>query len=110
MQELSDSRVMRPRVPGMNEVDDAILEFLDDLGQSGGEYVSLPPSPVHHHLVERLGVVDRDTSTFSRRMSKLADRGLLEKTDEEGSYYQITEKGLAYLSGELDAEDLEDDN
>jgi DNA-binding IclR family transcriptional regulator len=93
----------------MNEVDDTILEFFEELGEVGGEPVSLPPSPVRHHIVEMLGHLDRERSTFSRRMNKLADRGLLEKTDEEGSYYRITENGLAYLAGELDADDLERD-
>ncbi|WP_269073768.1 hypothetical protein [Halobacterium sp. KA-6] len=40
-------------------------------------------------------------------MSKLADRELLEIEDEEAGYYRITDKGLAYLAGELDADDLE---
>lgn len=91
----------------MNEVDDAILEFFEELGEPGGTRVSLPPSPVHHHLTEVLGTVERDSSTFSRRMSKLADRELLEIEDEEAGYYRITDKGLAYLAGELDADDLE---
>lgn len=97
---------MRPRVPGMNEVDDAILEFFEELGEPGGARVSLPPSPVHYHLTEVLGTVERDSSTFSRRMSKLADRDLLEIEDEETGYYRITDRGIAYLSGELDADDL----
>ena len=92
----------------MNEVDDAILEFFEELGEIGGERVSLPPSPVKRHLVDELGQVDRERSTFSRRMSKLSDRGLLELTQEDGSYYRITDMGLAYLSGELDAEDIEE--
>jgi len=90
----------------MNEVDDAILELFEELGEPGGKPISLPPSPVKRHLVEELGLLDRERSTFSRRMSKLADRGLLEIADEEASYYRITDKGLAYLAGELDAEDL----
>lgn len=98
---------MRPRIPGMNEVDDAILEFFDDVGEAGGERVALPPSPVHRHLVEELGVVDRDASTFSRRMQNLAELGLLEATDGRSGYYRITDKGKEYLAGDLDAEDLE---
>jgi len=41
-------------------------------------------------------------------MSKLSDRGLLELTQKDGSYYRITDMGLAYLEGELDAEDIEE--
>jgi len=38
-------------------------------------------------------------------MSKLEKAGLVKKI--EGSYYQITDRGRAYLEGDLDAEDLE---
>jgi len=91
----------------MNEVDDAILEFFEELGEVGGERVAQPPSPVKRHLVDELGSVDRGRSTFSRRMSELAEKGLLERVEEESAYYRITNKGLAYLGGELDADDLE---
>ncbi|MCG1002607.1 MULTISPECIES: winged helix DNA-binding protein [Halobacterium] len=93
----------------MNEVDDAILEFFEELGEVGGARVAQPPSPVKHHLVDVLGTVDRERSTFSRRMSKLEERGLLERVGEDTAYYQITEKGLAYLGGELSAGDLEEE-
>lgn len=44
-------------------------------------------------------------------MAALAEHGLLEKTDGgKGSPYKITEKGRAYLEGELDADDLEVNN
>lgn len=99
---------MRPRVPGMNEVDDAILEFFEELGEVGGERVALPPTAVKRHLVDELGSVDRGRSTFSRRMGKLEARGLLEES-YDGAYYRITDKGLAYLAGELEASDLKDE-
>jgi DNA-binding transcriptional ArsR family regulator len=92
----------------MNEVDDAILEFFEELGEVGGTRVSLPPSPVKYHLVDELRSLERERSTFSRRMSKLAEHGLLEITEEDGSYYRITDKGLAYLAGELEASELKD--
>ena len=98
---------MRPRVPGMNEVDDAILEYFEELGEPAGERIELPPKPVHRNLVEVLEVLDRDSSTVARRMVNLEERGLLEKTDEKRAYYRITDKGRAYLAGELDADDLE---
>lgn len=90
----------------MNEVDDAILEFFEELGEVGGQRVAQPPSPVQRHLVDELGIVDRERSTFSRRMGQLEDRGLLELVDSGSAYYRITEKGLAYLAGDLDADDL----
>ena len=90
----------------MNEVDDAILEYFEDLGTVSGERVTLPPGPVHYNIVEVLGISSKSRSTFSRRMSNLADYGLLELVDETKSYYQVTDKGLRYLSGELDADEL----
>ncbi len=38
-------------------------------------------------------------------MSKLENADLIEKVD--GSYYQITDRGRAYLEGEIEAEELE---
>ena len=99
---------MRPRVPGMNEVDDVVLEFFEELGEVGGRRVALPPSPVKRHVVDELGLVERGPSTFSRRMQKLAEMGLLEISDDTAGYYRITDMGLDYLSGELDAEDIEE--
>nr|WP_049920334.1 hypothetical protein [Halobiforma nitratireducens] len=93
----------------MNEVDDAVLEFLREL-EIDDRPVALKPGAVHYNLVEEFGMVDRSLSTFSRRMDVLADHGLLEKTEDgKGSPYRITEKGRAYLEGDLDAEELEDE-
>jgi len=46
----------------------------------------------------------------SERLQVLVEHELIEVEDEEGSYpfYSITDRGRAYLSGELDADDLED--
>ncbi|WP_455449789.1 transcriptional regulator [Natrinema thermotolerans] len=97
---------MRPRVPWMNEVDDSILEFLDSL-EVDGHPVALKPGAVRYNLVDEFELLNKSLSTFSRRMDRLADHGLLEKTeDRKGSPYKITDKGRAYLRGELDAEDL----
>ncbi|WP_090506654.1 transcriptional regulator [Natronorubrum sediminis] len=90
----------------MNEVDDAILEFLRDL-EVDGQRVALKPGAVHHNLVEEFGMLDKSLSTFSRRMDTLAGAGLLEKSkDGKGSPYKITDKGISYLDGELHTEDL----
>ena len=96
---------MRPRVPWMNETDDAILEFFEEL-ESSGFRIWLAPTPVWINLTQNLGVLDKSRDTISRRMGKLAEMGLLERTDDKRGYYCITEKGLAYLAGELEAEDL----
>lgn len=91
----------------MNEVDDAILEFLQELDVDGRP-VALKPGAVHYNLVTEFGMLNKSLSTFSRRMAKLEEVGLLEKTeDSRGSPYKITDKGRSYLSGELEADDLE---
>lgn len=97
---------MRPRVPWMNELDDAILEFFEALDEPGGEPVALSPTPVWQNLAVVREVTEKKQNTFSRRMNQLAEAGLLEKIDEERGYYVITEKGRRYLSGELDGSEL----
>jgi CTP-dependent riboflavin kinase len=93
---------MRPRVEGMNEVDDAVLEFF----AAQDEGVVLPPTVVWYNLHECLEAIDKSRDTVARRMRKLTDRGLLSKVSEERGYYRITQKGRDYLAGELDADDL----
>lgn len=97
---------MRPRVEGMNEVDDAVLEFFE----AQGEGVALPPTVVWYNLHELLEVVDKSRDTVARRMRQLTDRGLLLKISEERGYYQITPKGRDYLAGKLDADDIRIEN
>lgn len=93
---------MRPRVPWMNEVDDAVLEFFDD--QDSG--VALPPTPVWYNLVRVLGSVDRSQDTVARRMRMLESVGLLDKIGGGRGYYYLTAKGRDYLSGDLDPGEL----
>lgn len=93
---------MRPRVAGMNEVDDSILEFFavqDDA-------LVLSPALVWYNLHDQRNLIDKSHETVARRMRKLSKRGLLEKVDEGKGYYQITQKGRDYLAGDLDADDL----
>ncbi|SEV81700.1 hypothetical protein [Natrinema salifodinae] len=98
---------MRARVSWMNEVDDAILEYLRELETEAGHRISLPPTAVWYNLVKGLEVLDRSQNTISRRMNVLGRASLLEKTDENRGYYRITDKGIAYLEGNLDVSDLE---
>lgn len=94
---------MRPRVAGMNEVDDAVLEYFEAQEEGAG----LPPTVVWWNLAERLDVIDKSRDTVARRMrDNLTDRGLLSIADEKRGYYQITQKGRDYLAGEIDADDL----
>ncbi|WP_348606961.1 RQC domain-containing protein [Halobaculum rarum] len=89
----------------MNEVDDAILEFFAAQDQG----LALPPAPVWYNLTQTYGVLDKSKETVARRMRKLPERGLLEKIDEKRGYYKITEKGRAYLAGEITSSDLKTD-
>jgi DNA-binding PadR family transcriptional regulator len=45
-----------------------------------------------------------------RRLPALEENGLIEKVDEKRGYYKITERGRGYLSGDLDAGELEKDH
>jgi DNA-binding IclR family transcriptional regulator len=85
---------MRPRVEWMNQTDDRILDLLEESG------LELSPAVLAHNL-------DYSRSWVSRRLSKLTEAGL---TEVEGTYYGITNKGRAYLAGDLDADDLEIDS
>lgn len=92
---------MRPRVSWMTGNDDSILEYLHE------HDVALPPTGLEINL-GREGV-SISYSTIHRRLQKLQDKGLVDKIDEQKGYYAITDKGHEYLSGELDASELEDD-
>ncbi|WP_126662005.1 winged helix-turn-helix domain-containing protein [Haloterrigena salifodinae] len=83
---------MRPRVSWMNQTDSRILELLNESN------LILSPAVTAINL-------DYSRNWVSRRMSKLENADLIEKVD--GSYYQITDRGRAYLEGEIEAEELE---
>jgi len=82
----------------MTMTDLVILEFLND------HDLELSPKPLYRNL-NRHGH-DVGYSTIRGRLPELAENGLLSK-DSDG-YYEITDRGHAYLAGELDANDLED--
>ncbi|WP_084777787.1 phage repressor protein [Natrialba sp. SSL1] len=86
---------MRPLVSWMTKSDPAILEFFEETG------IAMPPAVVSFNIK---GV---SHPTVKRRLPILVDHGLLEKVDEDRGYYQITDRGRAYLSGELEADALE---
>ena len=79
----------------MTQADDRILETLEDSG--------LMLSP-------RILAVNNDYTRqhVSRRLSKLVNAGLVERVDE--GLYRITDRGNAYLLGNLDTSELEDDS
>jgi DNA-binding PadR family transcriptional regulator len=91
---------MKPRPSWASKYDEPILEFLADSD------AALPPAVVQFNL-EWKDIVSPAYSTVKRRMRKLAEEELLEKVNPDAGYYAITEKGRAYLQGELDASELE---
>lgn len=98
---------MRPRVPGMTEADDAILELLQELGTPGGKRIALPPSPIWRHLVVELETIDKSPSTISRRLKTLSERKLVNVRKEDGAYYALSGKGDRYLTGDIEKSELE---
>lgn len=88
----------RPRVPFMSKSDDAILEFL----------LNNPNDPIRATPAVIGANIDYARSTINGRMPKLLAAGLVEYYDEDGGIYEITQLGERYLSGDLDAEEIED--
>jgi len=76
----------------MTQADDRILETLEDSG------LRLSPRILAANI-------DYSRHYIARRLAKLEEEGLVIKIEE--GLYEITEKGRAYLAGDLDAEDLE---
>ncbi|EMA03890.1 phage PhiH1 repressor protein [Haloferax mediterranei ATCC 33500] len=81
-----------PCVEWMNQTDDQVLELLDE-----SDLILLPAVVVMN--------LDYTRNWGSRRMSKLNDAGVIEEV--ERGYYRISSKGRAYLTGEIDAVELE---
>ena len=79
----------------MTKSDDAILELLDECG------IAIPPRAIAFNV----GNVSRPT--IDRRLPKLEDAGLVERYEDPQGYTRITDRGRAYLSGEIDAGELE---
>ena len=82
---------MRPRVPWMTSADNRILEFLDET-----DIVATP------HVIS--ANINYSQQYVNERVRILAENELVEQT--EGALYQITDRGRAYLNGNLDVEDL----
>jgi DNA-binding MarR family transcriptional regulator len=75
----------------MNQTDDRVLELL------GESDLILTPAVIAKNL-------EYTRNWVSRRIGKLEEAGLVESVDS--GYYQISDRGQAYLAGELDAEEL----
>jgi repressor of nif and glnA expression len=85
----------------MNEKDDAILEYLQDVGAAE------PPKVIHWNLTEDRGQGDFSLKTLRRRLDRLEEASLVEVARESGRYFRITDQGERYLSGEYDVTEAE---
>ena len=83
---------MRPRVSWMTQGDDRILETLESSG------IVLSPAVLAYNT-------DYTRNYVNKRLRKLRNNDLVERVDS--GYYVITDRGRAYLAGDLDNEDLE---
>ena len=93
---------MRPRASWMTGNDIPILEFLEKYP------LALTPREIDYNMETREGV-NISYSTVNRRLKQLVEKGLVQKEDEKGGLYSITDYGLEYLAGNVSKEDLEDD-
>lgn len=99
---------MRRRVSGMDEVDNAILEFYHLLGTPGNEPVWMKPGNVYRNLVIVREIIDKGHATVVRHMQKLAQAGLLQTDPDDSGFYAITELGLRYVDDELTESEREE--
>lgn len=91
---------MRPRLAEwMTPVDRDILELLRNEG-------------ANYELVLTPGLIaensDWSRDTVRTHLMTLRDRNLVEYYDEARAIHQLSERGRAYIEGELPAEELED--
>jgi predicted transcriptional regulator len=77
----------------MARLDDPILEALD-------KGLVLSPSIIAYNI-------DASRGGVANRLSELVSHGLVNKI--ERGKYEITDHGRAYLQGDLDAEELEEE-
>jgi len=91
---------MRKRADWMNKASDPVLEVLDRAG------VYMTRSAVNHNIQIHPGD-QPGRSTVYEAFSDLVEHGLIEKDEGQATYYRITDKGRAYLEGELDASELD---
>ena len=81
----------------MTAADDRILEFLLN---EGNESIIATPAVVEMNL-------DYQRTHINNRLGKLRGAGLVEYYDKNRGAYRITDRGRAYLAGEIDGEELE---
>ena len=84
----------------MTGYDEPILELLEDSG------VALPPRGIEINL--HLIGIEVSNTTVHNRIKRLHENGLVDKVVDDAGYYALSEKGRAYLEGDLDVDELED--
>jgi len=89
-----ESDMPRLRADWMTASDDVILEFLQDSGAAHNK------QGIANNLHNR--DVDVSYTTLNRRIPKLESADLIQTIPGNGKYYEITEKGEAFLDGEAD--------
>ena len=89
-----DSVSIRDRPDWMTRDDYWLLEYLAD----PDEVTVLSPAILAFNL-------DMSPDHVNRRLSVFVDHGVAEKVDR--GKYEITDRGRAYLAGDLDADELE---
>ncbi len=89
---------MRPRPEWMSLKDGLILEFLAE------HDLELPAKPLYKNLNRHGHKIGY--STVRQRLNELEAHGLIQRVGE-GGYYEISDKGRAWIAGDLEADDLE---
>jgi Mn-dependent DtxR family transcriptional regulator len=84
----------RLRIDWMTHTDERIMERLEEGGPATPKNVATG--------------LERSTEYVADRCRQLETRGLLAPADSAGSY-RLADRGEAYLAGEIDAEELDDD-
>ncbi len=92
---------MRPRLASwMTPVDRDILELLQN--EPGVRELVLTPRLIAENT-------DWGRDTVREHLLVLRDQGLVEYYDESAGIYQLSDRGRSYLGGDLDVDELEDD-
>jgi DNA-binding PadR family transcriptional regulator len=90
---------MLERAEWMNSASIPVLELLDELS------APVPQATIIVVFRRRNGP---SHSTITRALRPLEAHDLVKQHEEFSSLYEITDRGRAYLAGELDASDLEE--
>lgn len=92
---------MRDQAKWMNSATIPVLELLAEY-----ENLALPGTTIALNL-DRIQTDAPSESTVYRALTPLHDRGLIRAIGSETTHYMITDRGLGYLEGKIDASDLD---